>query len=146
MKSENTDREMHGGSDVAYIHSGKRNDDGTGQNFEKPRHGREKKQEEGTQLAPGRVVALSSNRPCARGPGGCFVCVSYAQKNSIARALLALARVATPNDISRRRHAGARLPRSATRTSWPTEREIGDSARLELILDGDECAPSKKPS
>lgn len=60
----------NGGSDVAYIHSGKRNGDGTGQNFEKPRRGREKKQEEGTQLAPGRVVALSSNRPCARGP--CF--------------------------------------------------------------------------
>lgn len=87
----------------------------TRRNFEKLRRGREKKQEEGTQLAPGRVVALSSNRPCTRGPWLLCVRTSCAQKNSIARALVALACVATPNDISRRRHAGARLPRSATR-------------------------------
>ena len=56
MKGENTDREML--SDVAYIHSGKRNDDGTGQNFEKPRRGREKKQEEGTTGAWSRCCTL----------------------------------------------------------------------------------------
>ena len=77
----------------------RRGDDGRPRrNFEKRNGGgREKKQEEGdTQLAPGRVVALSSNRPCSRGPTRALCAYELrAEKfNS------ALACVATSSDIS----------------------------------------------
>lgn len=107
-KRKHRSRNAHGGSDVAYIHAAGSGTATARDKISKSRVAAVKRSRK--RGHNWRLAALLHSRRIDRAPedpGVCFVCVSYAKKNSIARALPALARVATPNDISRRRHAGA---------------------------------------